>query len=72
MDFSITTEFGVRPYLDLFSSDGVHLCLLPNGKCVDHYLRSSRDSDFEIIAFLLNLSDAPELFNLFDDFIRET
>lgn len=72
MDFSIATEFGVCPYLDLFSSDGVHLCLLPNGKFVDHYLLASSDSDFEVIAILLNLRDALELFDLFDDFIRET
>lgn len=71
-DFSLATDFVALPHLYLFSTDGVYLCLLSNGKFVDHYIWASGEGDLEIITILLNLRDTPDVFDLLDDFIRET
>lgn len=62
----------ILAYLDLLSSDGLQLSLLSNGEGVYEDLSASCDRHFEVVACLLDLRDALDVFAFLDELIRET
>lgn len=70
--FNANSKVSAQPHLDLLSGDGLQLSLLSDGEDVDKDLCPSCDRHFEVIASLLDLGDALDIFALLDEVIRET